>query len=46
MKGRDTVGFQMAKEIMTLYRECVPVGSRMFIIPNLLFRIVLYLGSD
>ena len=45
VKGRGTVGFQMAKEIMT-YRECVPVGSRMFIIRNLLFRIVLYLGSD
>ncbi len=29
VKGRDTVGFQMAKEIMTLYQENVPVGSRM-----------------
>ena len=46
VKGRDTVGFQMAEEIMTLYRECVLVGSRMSIIPNSLFRIVLYLGSD
>lgn len=37
VKGRDTVGFQMAKEIMTLYRENVPVGSRTCIISNFAF---------
>jgi hypothetical protein len=30
VRGRDTVGFQITKEIMTLYQEYVPVGSRMF----------------
>ena len=41
VKGRDTVGFQMAKEIMTLYRKSVPVGSRMFKIFISFFRMII-----
>ena len=41
VKETDTVGFQMAKEIMTLYRKSVPVESRMFKIFISFFHMIL-----